>query len=415
MANLTEVRHLLRNISGAVVSRKKDGLFPVSVRDIPLSISESLVDQYLSMRDRIKRPHETAMSVPGYYEQAIEFQGRAHLTSFMMREVELKMENKEKTRTISVDHISDLFSLVLLDSETVSRELLRFISMSRSMHRNRVHYRATSERGIEVPGSVASLLERVRTVRVSTNLDDTIASNDKRLHALCEAALFHVAYGHGVGISLSTSWERAYYRFGLRQAESVQFPLRTYKSELLAYYHLAFGSDSLILAYLALYKILEYFFTSASENLLHNKMAQKLVEPDFAHTKAAKLRELAKTIRTHDSRMDERRMLATVLSDYFDPKELRQWVDKHDSENDNHFTTERQIFAEAVRIDTSNDQIFTTTAQRIYHIRNALVHHKEGEESRFIPFSGQEEVLFREIPLLLFIAEQLIIKTGKDI
>ncbi len=48
-------------------------------------------------------------------------------------------------------------------------------------------------------------------------------------------------------------------------------------------------------------------------------------------------------------------------------------------------------------------------------IRNALVHHKEGEVSRFIPFSGQEAILYREIPLLIYLSEQIIIKTGKDI
>jgi hypothetical protein len=58
-------------------------------------------------------------------------------------------------------------------------------------------------------------------------LEDSLAKNEKRLQAICEAALFHLAYGWGVGICLSKSWERAYYRFGLRRKESVQFPLRT--------------------------------------------------------------------------------------------------------------------------------------------------------------------------------------------
>jgi hypothetical protein len=32
-----------------------------------------------------------------------------------------------------------------------------------------------------------------------------------------------------------------------------------------------------------------------------------------------------------------------------------------------------------------------------------------------VPFSGQEKALYREAPLILFLAEQLIIKTGKDL
>jgi hypothetical protein len=411
MAKLSEVRHLLRCVPGAKVSRKKGAAFPVAFHGFTLTVPEAVVDQYLAIRGDIRRPYETAMSLPGYYEQAMEFQGRTPMTSQIMREDGITMENKEKTRTIFASPISDLFSLALLDSDELSPDLQRFLQMSRS----RMRWQQDHGPDQEQPNSINTLLARIRTVKVNTGIDDPIATNDKRLHALCEAALFHVAYGWGVGISLSISWERAYYRFGLRRRESVQFPLRTYKSELLSYYHLAFGSDSLILAYLALYKILEYFFTSASERQLHGKVSEKLVEPDFLHTKSKKLRELVKTIRAHDSRMDEKRMLATVLSDSFDPEELRDWIIEHNTDNGDYYTTEHQVFAEPVRIDISNDQLFSTIAHRIYHIRNALVHHKEGEVSRFIPFSGQEQVLFREIPLLLFIAEQLIIKTGKDI
>lgn len=407
MARISDIRHLLRSLPNATVARKKNGVFPFKVRGLQFQVSESVIDHYLSVRDKLGRPHETAISMPGYYEQALEFQGRVPIGVRMSRGEAIELENKEKSRKITVSAISHLFALVLLDCEELSREMHRFVSLS--------HIRWRQERGEDFPNSVGALLSRIRTVKIETQPDDPIATSPKRLHALCEAALFHLAYGWGTGISLSTSWERTYYRFGLRRKESLQFPLRTYNSELLAYYHLAFGSDSLILAYLALYKILEYFFTSAAERLLHTKITDKLVEPDFLHTKAKKLRELVKTIRAHDSRMDEKRMLTTVLVDYFDPEEVRSWITSHESETEEYFTKEHQVFAEPLCIETSNDQIFATVAQRIYHIRNALVHYKEGEVSRFIPFSGQEQVLFREIPLLLFLAEQLILKTGKDI
>ncbi len=407
MARISDVRHLLRNISNLAVEKKKKGVFPFKVGEVQLQVSESVIDQYLSIQDNLVRPHETAISIPGYYEQALEFQGHYPTPIRFRRDEAIEMENNEKSRKITVSAISDLFALVLLDCEELSREIRRYFNIS--------NIRMRREQDKDFSYSVGTLLGRIRTIKIETELDDPIATKHKSLFSLCEAALFHIAYGWSIGISLSTSWERAYYRLGLRRNESVQFPLRTYNSEILAYYHLAFGSDSLILAYLALYKILEYFFTSASEHLLHNKIKEKLVQPDFLHTKAKKLRELVSTIRAHDSRMDEKRMLTTVLTDYFNPDEIRSWINLHESETEEYFTKEHQVFAESLRIDTSNDQIFATVAQRIYHIRNALVHHKEGELSRFIPFSGQEKVLFREIPLLLFLAEHLILKTGKDI
>jgi hypothetical protein len=68
-----------------------------------------------------------------------------------------------------------------------------------------------------------------------------------------------------------------------------------------------------------------------------------------------------------------------------------------------------------MKVDTSDNSIIQNVSSRIYAIRNALVHNKEGEISRFIPYTGQEEALSKEVQLLLFIAENLIIKTGTDL
>lgn len=50
-------------------------------------------------------------------------------------------------------------------------------------------------------------------------------------------------------------------------------------------------------------------------------------------------------------------------------------------------------------------------AKRIYKVRNALVHAKEGELPRYAPFAHDDE-LSREIPLMRFIAEQIVIAHG---
>ncbi|MFJ3418296.1 hypothetical protein ACIPN8_18270 [Streptomyces sp. NPDC086082] len=51
-------------------------------------------------------------------------------------------------------------------------------------------------------------------------------------------------------------------------------------------------------------------------------------------------------------------------------------------------------------------------AKRIYKVRNALVHAKEGELPKYAPFAHAEEIS-REIPLIRFAAEQIVIKNGK--
>ena len=104
-----------------------------------------------------------------------------------------------------------------------------------------------------------------------------------------------------------------------------------------------------------------------------------------------------------------------LLSTYFNKLDLRQWIENYEATNGPYFTEAAAVFGTSMRIDVSDDSIVPNIAARIYAIRNALVHNKEGEVSRFIPYTGQEELLQKEVQILLHIAEQLIIKTGKDI
>lgn len=408
MADIIQVEQLFRFLK-TPVTQTKDGDFVIDYNNVKFKLTNVDVDEYFKVKANMESPVPTAIHIPSWFEQAVDVQGRGPMTYRLFRgNNEIALEDKTQTRRVVLSPASTMFVLAQLDSDQIQM-LHRFISFFR------LRFRQTRNSDDSQLIPLNELLNRILTIKVSTTPGDLLARNPGKLKSIAEASLFHIAYGQGIGISLSLSWERAYYRLGLRRDSSVQFPLRTYSSELLAYYHLALGSESLIMTYLALYKVLEYFFTSSSDRLLHQKMTEKLVEPDFSHTKSKKMQELARIIRIHDSKLDERRLLRTVIEHYFDVEELRNWITTFNTDNDNYLTTERDVFAEQVKVDTSDDQIFASIANRIYHIRNALVHYKEGEISRFIPFSGQEAILYRELPLLLHLAEQVIIKTGKDL
>jgi len=413
MATIQDVQHLLRSLRSDVAAAQ-DGNFSITYGGETFLLTNADVDTYLAAKARLERPVPPALCVPAFFEQAVEVQGHGPMTYRLFRgeRDSIAMTDRAGTRTVTLSPASTLFALAQIDADEIVMDLRRVVSSDRMRMRMQRGRASEAETAAQ---SFNGLFSRILTIKVATAHDDAIASNCRKLQSIAEAALFHIAYGQGIGFSLSRSWERAYYRLGLRRESEVQFPVRTYTSELLAYYHLAFGSDSLILAYLALYKVMEFFFTSSSDRVLHAKMVEKLVEPDFSHTKTKKLQELARVIRTHDIRLDEKRLLKTVLEHYFGVPELRNWITAFDAEHDNYLTTERDVFAERLKVDISDDQLFASVANRVYHIRNALVHHKEGEISRFIPFSGQEEILNRELPLLLFLAEQVIIKTGKDL
>ena len=403
MATIAEARKVTRGLRPEV-GRKKNGAFPVNFQGIQVLLKDSDIDEYLSLKETIKRPEDTAYFVPGFYEHVIELQGRGPSVYRLFRENdEIELKHEANGFSIELSGISTNYALSLCDTDSIDKDIRRYMLMRRPMFRDRDNF------------EFKKLLSRVFTIKVKAPESHAFSGNIRQLKAIADAGIYHIAYGNGVGIILSGSWDRSGYWLDTRKREEVQFPLRTYHSELVAYYQLALGSESLILSYLALYKILEYFFTSASEDVLHKKVKEKLVSPDFSHSKVKKLRELVKTVRAFDQRMDERKMLLTVLNSYLDNTELATWVTEYDEKNNGHYTTEREIFGEPQKVDTSENQLFPTVAKRIYHIRNALVHNKEGEISRFIPFSGQERILFNETPLLLYMAEELILKTGKDI
>jgi hypothetical protein len=126
-------------------------------------------------------------------------------------------------------------------------------------------------------------------------------------------------------------------------------------------------------------------------------------------------RSSGKTIRSFEARLDEITALKLVLSSFFEKADLKNWIEEYETKNGHYFTNDVDVFHSKMRVDLSDSTIIPNIAVRLYTIRNALVHNKEDEIFRFIPYTGQEEVLHKEVQILIHLAEQIIIKSGKDI
>ncbi len=395
--------HILRGLSPRDLTIADDLVF-CRILEIPITIKFSDFNAYLRFKDAQHQTTETSIFHPGYYEHAIENQSRGPRSYRIFRDTdEIKLIHEQSGFELKVSPISACFIMSMTDTDLMHRDFKRVTLIRRPFLQGRENI------------TLQDLFARTLSVKVLAPTGHPFHGNSKQLRTIAESGLYHISFGYDAALIPIKSWERTLHFLDGKRRESVQFPVRTYNHELVAYYQMALSSESLILSFLALYKILEYFFTAASEHILHEKMKEQLVAPDFSHTKVGKLRELAKAIRKFDQRMDERRMLQTVFEQHIDKEKLKNWVETFDSDNSNYFTSERDLFGEISKIDTSENQIFPSIGNRIYHIRNALVHNKEGEISRFIPFSGQEKILMNEAPLLRKIAEELISKTGKDI
>lgn len=402
--NEEEIRGVLRGLKIGEIE-VLEGVAKCSLRGVLVAITAEEIRTYNAFKLADKQISETSIFSEGYFEQAIEVHGHGPNAYRLFRENRaIALKHEQSGFIIEISPISSNFIMSMTDSDEMNKDFKRIYSLRGGMV-NRGKQELT----------LSEFFSRVLTVKVISPASHPFRKNLKQLRLIAEAGLYHISFGNGVGLVAIKSWERSFFHLSSSRAEAVQFPLQVYNQEIVAYYQMALGAESLVLSYLALYKILEYFYTNASEHILHKKIKDHLLAPDFSHTKVGKLRDLAKTIRAFDNKMNEKVMLQTVLDQHIDKDGLRAWVEKFDEDNGAHFTVEQEVFGKASRIDLSENQLFATVSARIYQIRNALVHNKEGEESRFTPFSGQERILIKEAPLLLRISEELIQKTGKDL
>jgi len=374
-------------------------------RGYVFNISKESINDYLEVRAKISRPLPTAVFVDGYFEQAIQAEGRSNssILSRLGNEMGVEIVSNDGRISARVGPPSDRFVYANLDADGLDSDLRRLLVRDRGRARD---------------AQRASCLGKIflfHTISLKTNYGDGAYRDPQVMSEMAESVLFNIAYSKGIPVLLSKSWRREVYSLKLRDLPDISFPVRRYNPHLVAYYNLAIGSDSLVSSFLSLYKVMEYFFSESREAAVHEKLSNLLASPDFRHSSAKSLREIQKIVRKHDINMDEQTMLREVLSRYVGVEDIREWLSEYEMENGKVFTEKRTMFNEESRIDTSLSSIIANSARRIYHVRNALVHNKESDGARFVPFSGDEEVLVHEIPFAMFLAEKLIINTSKPI
>ncbi|MFH8991999.1 hypothetical protein [Streptomyces sp. NPDC017940] len=113
--------------------------------------------------------------------------------------------------------------------------------------------------------------------------------------------------------------------------------------------------------------------------------------------------------------VNEQRALELVLERFVDISRLVAELNTYDGTLINYYKANGVPFAGANKVDltvANEETVRTSMAKRIYKVRNALVHAKEGDLPKYAPFAHDDE-LSQEVPLMRFISEQIIIKHGK--
>jgi hypothetical protein len=265
---------------------------------------------------------------------------------------------------------------------------------------------------------------RLLTCQVETKQNRN--SDDLASHA--NAFLFHLTYNMNVALVEMQSLDdfvRSSRLASMRRsrASELEPPKRTYIKELTYHYQLGVSAESPVLEFLSYYHVAEYFFEAVFHDDLVEAIRERLTRPDFS-TKRKKdvqglVREINKRQRIRDETItfSEQEALRLTLAKYVPLDNLCAKLTAYDKKAVGYFKSTPVTFSsgDAVDIEAKDSKtVFGPLAQRLYRTRNAIVHSKDGDRGRFVPFD-HDPILAKEVPLIRFIAEEIIIASSTSV
>jgi hypothetical protein len=311
-----------------------------------------------------------------------------------------------------ISHASTEYSLFLLHSAaSVGRPRI----LSRIPPR--IIYDRLQEDHVTDLFEVFRRVTRISSVRIESDRPRTPVELERHLNAF----LFQVTYNLDTALVPLKSFEdivRTGRLESMRRTSLAELdpPRRLYLPDLVYHYQLAVATESAALAYLSLYHVAEHFFEEIFSDDLVEKVRTRLTLPDFSYKRkkdiSALIKEVGKAIQLRDERVvfSEQEALRLTLSRFVDLGQLLADLDRFDPTLVQYYATTNVPFSGANEVDLrgQSPDVLKQLSLRIYRTRNSIVHSKESERTKYIPFRD-DRLLSREIPLLRFVAEQIMI------
>lgn len=169
--------------------------------------------------------------------------------------------------------------------------------------------------------------------------------------------------------------------------------------ELIDYYKRGVASEDPFIQFISFYHVIEYSFEIVIKEF---KSPVILIPKGFKENEE----EIKFFI---NQNLGDGKKLFLVLLKYIELNELKKQLNNVSTNYFDNLTKHSVKFADAKPIEEKN--FYETLTNRIYVIRNALVHRKENHKLKYLPFNIEHrEELKKEIPIIRAIATQIILK-----
>lgn len=351
------------------------------------------------------KPFETCLSSPTHYEQLVT--NANHFSSF------LSFRRGEKIQF--GDPATDPITVEIGEASSDFKNHFRFHEyfVMRTLDRLRLNRVRENQ-------TLGDFLYAPLTVKVLGLNEISSDAAAKKALELIEGCLFNLAYLKGTALVLEEELPK-------RQAlgDSFQFEENDFGKELplprakvnkdvARFYQRGMAVEDPVNQFLSFYQVLEYFFLTVSDEELYRKLASLVNDPLFS----AKPKHLDKVIQVtlnHKRESDETEMLRLVISKHVDESELIAFIGAYEDHlGDKWYTKKRKLFGEENEIRVASGHVLGNVAKRVKLVRNALVHSSDryNRQENFVPTRAAEMEIRKEVPLVKYLAEKVIIASG---
>jgi hypothetical protein len=184
-----------------------------------------------------------------------------------------------------------------------------------------------------------------------------------------------------------------------------------YNHDLVRFYVRAISNSDPVNQFLSYYHVLEYFFVQLSDEELYGKLRSRMLTPGYRPTTRS-LDSVIQDVVKHKRETDETEMLKLVVKKFIEPTDLAEFIQHYEAHlEEKLYSSQTSLFGEKFKTNLDPQHILGDVSRRVKAIRNALVHSSDRYErnERYVPSRSAEERLQKEIPLLKFLAEKVIV------
>jgi hypothetical protein len=391
-------------------------IFEVDRRDgINLILEKSALEEIESNLAEFGIYEETALFGEKQYE--IIVREESSIPVRRLRDEKIEVKNEEAGLNYVLSAASDSYLVWLINE--MRRKLSPWDFRIGFFRSPRLDRALQEEGGISPFDYIRLTTFRLMTLKIYSDKRMSPAQYSRLTHSF----LFHVGYNLDVALVPQRLLEEIARRGRINRmrrsrTDELDPPRRSYKEDLVQHYLLAVSTDNPVIEYLSYYHVLEHFFESVFNDDLIESVRSSITDPGFSYKRKKDIGQLinsikrALQIRSETITFSEVEALRLCIEKFVDLNELKQKLNAYDETLIDFYRGNKVDFSNGVEVDfdsTDTEQIIKTLTKRIYSTRNALVHSKDGEKSKYTPFKDDRS-LVKEVPLMRFISEMVILE-----